>query len=225
MMRDGLIDKTQALMRIQPELLEQLLFPRLDPKAGAKPVAKGLPASPGAASGIAVFDADRAEKLGRAGEKVILVREETKPEDIHGFFASQGILTSRGGKTSHAAVVARGMGTPCVAGAPALTFIKRRPVIDRFANYNSSVSLTTPDRVFSPEELDSIGRFCAAMRLDWGGLDILRDRVDGRLYIVDVNKTDMPPLRLPWLDKMRAVARLGAALNALIKTASARDRS
>jgi pyruvate, orthophosphate dikinase len=117
MAQAGLIDKTQALMRIQPELLEQLLFPRLDPKAGARPVAKGLPASPGAASGIAVFDADRAEKLGRAGEKVILVREETKPEDIHGFFASQGILTSRGGKTSHAAVVARGMGKPCVAGA------------------------------------------------------------------------------------------------------------
>ena len=117
MVREGLIDKKQALMRIQPEMLEQLLFPHLDPKAKATPVAKGLPASPGAASGIAVFDADRAEKLGRGGEKVILVREETKPEDIHGFFASQGILTSRGGKTSHAAVVARGMGKPCVAGA------------------------------------------------------------------------------------------------------------
>ena len=117
MVREGLIDKKQALMRIQPEMLEQLLFPHLDPKAKATPVAKGLPASPGAASGIAVFDADRAEKIGRGGEKVILVREETKPEDIHGFFASQGILTSRGGKTSHAAVVARGMGKPCVAGA------------------------------------------------------------------------------------------------------------
>jgi len=117
MVKDGLIDQTQALMRIPPEMLEQLLFPRLDPKTQARPVARGLPASPGAASGIAVFDADRAEKLGRAGEKVILVREETKPEDIHGFFASQGILTSRGGKTSHAAVVARGMGKPCVAGA------------------------------------------------------------------------------------------------------------
>lgn len=115
--------------------------------------------------------------------------------------------------------------TPCVGGAPVLTFIKQRPLADRFANYNTTVSLTAPDRVFSPEELDSIGRFCAAMRLDWGGLDILRDRVDGRLYIVDVNKTDMPPLRLPWLDKMRAVARLGAALNTLIKSASARDRS
>ncbi|MFZ5484009.1 MAG: pyruvate, phosphate dikinase [Pseudomonadota bacterium] len=117
MVREGLIDKRQALLRIQPEMLEQLLFPRLDPMAKARPVARGLPASPGAASGIAVFDADRAEKLGRTGEKVILVREETKPEDIHGFFASQGILTSRGGKTSHAAVVARGMGKPCVAGA------------------------------------------------------------------------------------------------------------
>ncbi len=117
MVAEGLIDKRQALLRIQPEILEQLLFPRLDPKTQAKAVAQGLPASPGAASGIAVFDADRAEKMGRTGEKVILVREETKPEDIHGFFASQGILTSRGGKTSHAAVVARGMGKPCVAGA------------------------------------------------------------------------------------------------------------
>ena len=95
-----------------------MLFPRLDPKAKVTAVASGLPASPGAASGIAVFDADRAEMLGKEqGFKVILVREETKPEDIHGFFASQGILTSRGGKTSHAAVVARGMGKCCVAGA------------------------------------------------------------------------------------------------------------
>ncbi|MET0086087.1 MAG: pyruvate, phosphate dikinase [Sedimenticola sp.] len=117
MMREGLVDKQQALLRIQPELLEQLLFPRLDPTAKATPLARGLPASPGAAVGHAVFDADRAEQEGRAGQKVILVREETKPEDIHGFFASQGILTSRGGKTSHAAVVARGMGKPCVAGA------------------------------------------------------------------------------------------------------------
>jgi pyruvate, orthophosphate dikinase len=117
MVKEGLIDKKAALLRIQPELLDQLLFPQLDPKAKATPIAKGLPASPGVAVGIAVFDADRAEKLGRTGERVILVREETKPEDIHGFFASQGILTSRGGKTSHAAVVARGMGKPCVSGA------------------------------------------------------------------------------------------------------------
>jgi pyruvate,orthophosphate dikinase len=118
MHNDGLISKEEALLRIEPDLLEQMLFPRLDPKFKAEAVAQGLPASPGAAHGIAVFDADRAEQLGKdMGQKVILVREETKPEDIHGFFASQGILTSRGGKTSHAAVVARGMGKPCVAGA------------------------------------------------------------------------------------------------------------
>ena len=121
MTSEGLIDKNKALLRIKPEMLEQLLFPRLDPHADVHPIAKGLPASPGGASGIAIFDADRAEKMGRDGYKVILVREETKPEDIHGFFASQGILTSRGGKTSHAAVVARGMGKPCVAGAEGIS--------------------------------------------------------------------------------------------------------
>ena len=117
MVADGLIDKTQALLRVDPEELEQLLHPRLDPSSGAVAVAQGLPASPGAASGAVVFDADRAELLGKTGAHVILVREETQPEDIHGFFAAQGVLTSRGGKTSHAAVVARGMGKPCVAGA------------------------------------------------------------------------------------------------------------
>jgi pyruvate,orthophosphate dikinase len=117
MERDGLISREEALLRVNPEHLEQMLYPRLDPQHRAKALARGLPASPGASSGQAVFDADRAEALGGQGVKVILVREETKPEDIHGFFASQGILTSRGGKTSHAAVVARGMGKPCVAGA------------------------------------------------------------------------------------------------------------
>ncbi|HNF69588.1 MAG TPA: pyruvate, phosphate dikinase, partial [Chitinophagales bacterium] len=117
MAREGIISRSEALMRIKPAMLEQLLHPRLDSLQKHEPLAQGLPASPGAASGHVVFDADRAEMLGRGGEKVILVREETKPEDIHGFFASQGILTSRGGKTSHAAVVARGMGKPCVAGA------------------------------------------------------------------------------------------------------------
>jgi pyruvate,orthophosphate dikinase len=117
MFNEGLITRDEALLRVPPELLEQLLHPRLDPTADARAVAYGLPASPGAASGKCVFDADVAEKLGNEGEMIILVREETRPEDIHGFFAAQGILTSRGGKTSHAAVVARGMGKPCVAGA------------------------------------------------------------------------------------------------------------
>ena len=117
MVRAGLISKEQALLRIDPMHLEQMLYPRLNPEFKGSPLAQGLPASPGAASGVAVFDADRAELQGKdLARPVILVREETKPEDIHGFFASQGILTSRGGKTSHAAVVARGMGKPCVAG-------------------------------------------------------------------------------------------------------------
>jgi len=114
----GLISREQALLRVDPMHLEQMLYPRLSLDFKGEPLAQGLPASPGAASGYAVFDADRAEVQGKdMGRPVILVREETKPEDIHGFFAAQGILTSRGGKTSHAAVVARGMGKPCVAGA------------------------------------------------------------------------------------------------------------
>jgi len=117
MHKEGLITQEQALLRINPEELDQLLHPRLDPESKQMPVVQGLPASPGAASGLIVFTADAAELARDEGEKVILVREETKPEDIHGFFAAEGVLTSRGGKTSHAAVVARGMGKPCVAGA------------------------------------------------------------------------------------------------------------
>ncbi|WP_131111104.1 pyruvate, phosphate dikinase [Sulfuricystis thermophila] len=120
MFKEGLITKEKALLRVDPAMLEQLLVPQLSPNFKGKPLATGLPASPGAASGKIVFDADTAEARGKAGEKIILVREETKPEDIHGFFQAQGILTSRGGKTSHAAVVARGMGKPCVSGCEAI---------------------------------------------------------------------------------------------------------
>jgi len=120
MVTEKLINKEKAVMRLKPHELEQLLHKRIDPNFKGKPAAIGLPASPGAASGKAIFDADEAERVGKLGHRVILVREETKPEDIHGFFASQGILTSRGGKTSHAAVVARGMGKPCVSGCEAL---------------------------------------------------------------------------------------------------------
>ena len=116
MFHEGLITKERALLRTEPAILEQLLVPQLAPNFHGKSLAQGLAASPGAASGKIVFDADTAETRGRAGEKIILVRQETKPEDIHGFFQAQGILTSRGGKTSHAAVVARGMGKPCVSG-------------------------------------------------------------------------------------------------------------
>ncbi len=121
MAKEGIITKEEAILRVEPEELEQLLHKRVDPKFDGEALAVGIPASPGAASGIAVFDADEAERRHRAGERVILVREETKPEDIHGFFASEGILTSRGGKTSHAAVVARGMGKPCVVGCGGIT--------------------------------------------------------------------------------------------------------
>ncbi|MFB3886886.1 MAG: pyruvate, phosphate dikinase [Thermodesulfobacteriota bacterium] len=120
MVGEKLIDKEKAVLRLKPQELEQLLHKRIDPNFKEKPIAVGLAASPGAASGKAIFDADEAERVGKLGQKVILVREETKPEDIHGFFASQGILTSRGGKTSHAAVVARGMGKPCVSGCEEL---------------------------------------------------------------------------------------------------------
>ncbi len=113
---EGLIGKTAALERIDPEGLEQVLYRRIDPNAKQKAIATGVGASPGAASGVAIFDVAQAEALGKKGEKVILVREDTKPDDVPAFFQSAGILTSRGGKTSHAAVVARGMGKPCVVG-------------------------------------------------------------------------------------------------------------
>ena len=117
MVREGLIDQAEAVRRIDPAALDQLLHPTLDPKAPRQILARGLPASPGAASGIVVFSADEAEAKAGKGEGVILVRVETSPEDIHGMHAARGILTTRGGMTSHAAVVARGMGRPCVSGA------------------------------------------------------------------------------------------------------------
>ncbi len=121
MVDEGLITREEAVARIDPGQLDQLLHPRIDPDASYEVVAKGLNASPGAASGGIVFDADTAEERGRTGDAVILVRWETTPDDIHGMIAAQGILTAHGGMTSHAAVVARGMGKPCVAGCEALS--------------------------------------------------------------------------------------------------------
>jgi len=115
--REGVLSKQEAIKRIDPSTLDQLLHPTIDPNAERKIIASGLPASPGAACGEIVFNADEAEQMKAKGHKVILVRVETSPEDIHGMHAAEGILTTRGGMTSHAAVVARGMGTPCVSGA------------------------------------------------------------------------------------------------------------
>ncbi len=117
MAKENLITKERAIMRITGEQVEKLLHKQVDPSADVRKIARGLNASPGAASGAVVFDTDEAAIRGNEGEKIILVRPETTPEDIHGLAASQGVLTSRGGMTSHAAVVARGMGQPCVAGA------------------------------------------------------------------------------------------------------------
>ena len=117
MVKEGMIDIEEALMRVDPKQVEQLLHPMIDPSYKADPIAKGLPASPGAASGKVVFDAEEAAQYAERGEKVILVRHETSPDDIKGMAKSKGILTSRGGMTSHAAVVARGMGKPCIVGA------------------------------------------------------------------------------------------------------------
>ncbi len=121
MANEGLITREEAILRVEPMALDQLLHPTLDPKATRDVLTKGLPASPGAASGAVVFDADAAEKKAADGVAVILVRTETSPDDIHGMHAAKGILTARGGMTSHAAVVARGMGRPCVSGAGTLS--------------------------------------------------------------------------------------------------------
>ncbi len=121
MASEGLITQEEAVARVDPAALDQLLHPTLDPKAPRDVLTKGLPASPGAASGLIVFDADTAERRSELGDAVILVRVETSPEDIHGMHAAKGILTARGGMTSHAAVVARGMGRPCVSGAGSMS--------------------------------------------------------------------------------------------------------
>jgi len=120
MVEEGIIDKNTALLRVDPDQLNQLLHRRIDESAVRTQLAKGLPASPGAATGAVVFDADEAEELGNEGKKVILVRPETTPDDIHGIIAAQAVVTSRGGMTSHAAVVARGMGKACICGCEAL---------------------------------------------------------------------------------------------------------
>jgi len=129
MVEEGIITKEEAILRVEPNQLNQLLHRRIDPKAKVEVIAKGLPASPGAAYGKVVFTADEAEEFGKEGERVILVRTETTPDDIHGMVEAQGVLTSRGGMTSHAAVVARGMGKACVAGCSTLNINIKKEII------------------------------------------------------------------------------------------------
>ncbi|MEA2021954.1 MAG: pyruvate, phosphate dikinase [Candidatus Caldatribacteriota bacterium] len=130
MVKEGIINKEQAILRVEPNQLNQLLHKRIDPTAKSEIIAKGLPASPGAAYGKVVFSADEAEALGKQDEMVILVRTETTPDDIHGMVEAQGVLTSRGGMTSHAAVVARGMGKSCVAGCSELNVNTKKGIIE-----------------------------------------------------------------------------------------------
>ncbi len=198
MHREGLITRQKALMRIDPMLLEQMLAPQLAADFRGKPLATGLPASPGAASGKIVFDADTAEERGRLGERIILVREETKPEDIHGFFQAQGILTSRGGKTSHAAVVARGMGKPCVSGCDAIVINDqaRRAVIGETTLHEGDVitidgstgmvyagEVPTVEAVFSEDMETLLGWADEVARLKvMANADTPDDAAKGRVY-------------------------------------------
>ncbi|WP_346208143.1 pyruvate, phosphate dikinase [Caldifermentibacillus hisashii] len=144
MVREGIIDKETAILRVDPEQLNQLLHRRIDLTAKRVPLTKGLPASPGAATGAVVFDADEAEQLGKEGKKVILVRPETTPDDIHGIVAAEAVVTSRGGMTSHAAVVARGMGKACICGCESLKIDLKNKLFtvgDTVVNYGDIITI------------------------------------------------------------------------------------
>ncbi len=186
MVQEGLITKEEAVMRIEPAQLDQLLHPRFDPDAEIDVLATGLNASPGAAVGKVVFDADEAERQGERGEQVILTRWETTPDDLHGMIAAQGILTSHGGKTSHAAVVARGMGKPCVAGCAALQI----DVAQKVFSING----------FSIQEGEVIS-------IDGTTGNVVR----GQVPLVPPTPTPELQTILGWADKMR---RLGVRTNA-----------
>ncbi len=182
MVKEGQITEDVAIQRVTPELLDQVFHPMIDPKAKktVKPLAKGLNASPGAATGQIVFTADHAEAWVKEGKKVLLVRKETSPEDIGGMHASEGILTSTGGMTSHAAVVARGMGTPCVAGA--------KDVIV------SGKAMTIKDKKF--KEGDFITIDGSTGEIYSGHLDLVQPKISGELQTF-----------LSWTDKIRGSAR------------------
>jgi len=175
---EGVISEEEAVSRVEPSALDQLLHPTLDPKAERHVVAAGLPASPGAATGKVVFDADEAERMSQLGDAVILVREETSPEDIHGMHAARGIVTARGGMTSHAAVVARGMGRPCVSGAGEIH-------IDEKAG-----TFTARGRTFKAGEVITI---------DGGKGEVL----DGAVPMIEPELTGDFQTLMAWADKVR----------------------
>jgi pyruvate,orthophosphate dikinase len=186
MVGEGLISKEEAIARVDAVQLDQLLHRRIDPEAKIEVIAKGLPASPGAASGKAVFDSDVAADSAKDGEKVILVRTETTPDDIHGIVAAQGILTSRGGMTSHAAVVARGMGKPCVCGCEVLRI-----------DYNAKL-FRMGDLEIKEGDIISI---------DGGSGSVML----GAVRMIDPELGDQFRILLEWADEIR---RLGVRANA-----------
>ncbi len=170
MAHEGLIDRAEAVRRVNPSSLDQLLHPTLDPKAPRTLLAKGLPASPGAASGAVVFTADEAESRALKGEAVILVRQETSPEDIHGMHAARGILTTRGGMTSHAAVVARGMGRPCVAGAGGITVDYNQQTLSSAGKTVNAGEIITLDGAAGEVFVGNVPMIEPAMSGDFGTL-------------------------------------------------------
>ena len=170
MAREGLIGESEAVMRVNPSSLDQLLHPMLDPKAPRTLLGKGLPASPGAACGIVVFTADEAESRAAKGESVILVRIETSPEDIHGMHAAKGILTTRGGMTSHAAVVARGMGRPCVSGAGGISVDYNAQVLAAGGQFIRAGETITLDGATGEVFVGSVAMIEPAMSGDFGTL-------------------------------------------------------
>jgi pyruvate, orthophosphate dikinase len=176
MAREGLIDEAEAVMRVNPSSLDQLLHPMLDPKAARTLLGKGLPASPGAASGTVVFSADEAESRAAKGESVILVRIETSPEDIHGMHAAKGILTTRGGMTSHAAVVARGMGRPCVAGAGGISVDYNSQVLAAGGKFIRAGEIITLDGATGEVFVGPVAMIEPAMSGDFGTLMEWADR-------------------------------------------------
>ncbi|MEB2312193.1 MAG: pyruvate, phosphate dikinase [Sorangiineae bacterium] len=167
MVREGLITRDEALLRVSADRVEELLFPSIDPKAGVVPATRGLPASPGAVTGYVSFSADDAERRAEAGEPVILVRIETSPEDLHGMKAARGILTARGGATSHAAVVARGMGRACVVGCSAISIDRELGILTIRDSDEAGAAL-----IVNPTDLITI------------------DGSSGAVYLGDVAKTE-----------------------------------